>query len=113
MVCFLKLNYTDAETDAGWIFFDNVVFSVDGENMTKTFSRSDIVRDNDTDVWETADFVPDTSEIKLLKSIANSNETIIRFQGSKWYYDHVVTNEEKEAISDVLVAYEYLSEKSE
>lgn len=103
------LNYTDAQTNAGWIFFNNVIFSVDGENTTKVFNRNEITRDNDTEVWEIADFEPSASEIALLRSIAASNETIIRFQGDSYYYDHVVTAKEKTAINDVLAAYNYLA----
>ncbi len=104
----VAVNYTDARTDAGWIFFNTIIFSVDGENTTKRFNRSDILRDNDTEVWETADFEPNATEIALLRNIANSNETIIRFQGDEYYYDHIVTAKEKTAILDVLTAYDYL-----
>ncbi len=105
--------YTDAKTNAGWIFFDNVIFSVDGENTTKAFSYYDIVRDNDTEVWEIADFEPNASEIALLRSIANSTETIIRFQGDEYYHDHIVTATEKKAILNVLTAYNYLENYAE
>lgn len=105
----VALNYTDAQTDAGWIFFNHVIFSVDGENTTRSFSRDEIVRDNDTEVWEIADFEPDNTEIQLLLSIADSTETIIRFEGDEYYEDHIVTDKEKEAIKDVLTAYDYLS----
>lgn len=104
----VKLNYTDAKTDRSWIFFEKVIFSVDGTNTTKTFNRSELVRDNDTEVWETADFEPDAAEIKLLRDIANSAETIIRFQGDEYHEDHIVTPEEKAAIVDILTAFEYL-----
>lgn len=109
----VQLNYTDAQTDFGWVFFDQVTFSVDGENTIKQFSRSDIVRDNDTEVWETADFEPDATEVVLLRDIANSTETIIRFEGDEYYQDHVVTEKEKKAILDVLTAYDYLNFYSE
>jgi len=104
----VQLNYTDAQTDAGWIFFEKVIFSVDGENTIKEFRRNDIVRDNDSDVWEVADYGPSDSDIKVLKSIADSTETIIRFQGDEYHADHIVTNKEKAAIKDVLTAYDYL-----
>jgi predicted small lipoprotein YifL len=107
------VNYTDAKTDAGWIFFEKVIFSVDGENTTKYFSRNELVRDNDTEVWEFADFEPTASEVQLLKSIANSTETIIRFEGDDYYEDHIVTSKEKAAILDVLTAYDYLVNYSE
>lgn len=108
----VALNYTDAQTDAGWIFFNKVIFSVDGENTTKTFSRSEILRDNDTEVWEVADFEPNASEVQLLKRIADSAQTIVRFQGDQ-YEDHIVTDEEKTAIKDVLTAYAYLTDDAE
>lgn len=109
----VAINYTDAKTDAGWLFFDNIIFSVDGQNTTKFFNRSDIVRDNDTEVWETADVEADASYINLLRSIANSTETIIRFQGDEYYDDHIVTAQEKQAILDILAAYDYLSNNAE
>lgn len=104
----VALNYTDAATDAGWIFFNNVIFSIDGENTTRTFSRSEIVRDNDTEVWEIADYAPSAEDIQVLKAIASSTETIIRFQGDEYYADHTVTDREKAAITDVLTAYDFL-----
>lgn len=102
------LNYTDAKTDNGWIFFNKVTFCIDGENTVKYFGRSDIVRDNDTEVWETADFAPSAKEIELLREISASSETIIRFEGDEYYYDHIVTAKEKTAIIDVLNAYDYI-----
>lgn len=108
----VALNYTDAKTNAGWIFFKTVIFSVDGENTTKVFNYNDILRDNDTEVWEVADFEPDATEIQLLRNIAASTETILRFQGDEYYVDHVVTDKEKAAITDVLTAYEYLTGRS-
>ena len=108
----VELNYTDAKTNAGWVFFDQVIFSVDGENTTKHFNYNDVQRDNDDDVYEKVIFAPTSTEIELLKSIANSTETIIRFQGDK-YVDHIVTDKEKAAIIDVLTAYDYFVNYSE
>ena len=101
----VKLNYT-GDT---WLFYDNVIYSVDGENTTQKFDYGDVTRDNDTEVWETADFTADNSVVALLIEIANSDETIIRFRGDKYYYDHTVTVKEKAAILEVLAAFDYLS----
>ena len=108
----IELNYTDAQTDAGWIFFNSVIFNIDGENITKSFSNSQINRDNTSIVWETADYVASVTDIEILRKIASSSETIIRFQGSNYSYDHTVTAKEKTAITDVLTAYEYLSDSN-
>lgn len=105
----VMLNYTGDQ----WIFWSKATISVDGNNTYKTFSRSELVRDNDTEVWEYADFAPNGEDIALLKSIAGSAETIIRFEGDTYYYDHVVTANEKTAILDILAAFDYLSNFSE
>ena len=82
------------------------------EAITKSFSNSQINRDNTSIVWETADYVASVTDIEILRKIASSSETIIRFQGSNYSYDHTVTAKEKTAITDVLTAYEYLSDSN-
>ena len=42
----------------------------------------------------------------MLKEIANSNETIVRFKGDTHHYDLVVSQSDKNGIKDVLTAYE-------
>lgn len=49
-----------------------------------------------------------SEELTLLKKIADSTETIIRFQGSSTYYDLVVTQQDKDIINDVLELYSLL-----
>ncbi len=109
---FIRLNYTDAQTGRGWIFFNKVIFSVDGENTTRSFNYFDVTRDNNLDVWETVDISVNASELKLLEDIVNSNETIIRFQGDSYYEDHFVSDTEKAAIQDALTTYDYLKSYS-
>lgn len=46
--------------------------------------------------------------IEMLEKIANSKETIVRFQGDQYYYDVTVKSSDKTAISQVLTAYEAL-----
>lgn len=98
----LKMHYTEDD----WVFFDYVIFSVDGYNTTISPNRSEIIRDNDGGVvWETADIEAD-NYIDLLWKIANSKETIVRFQGSDYYFDFTIKDADKAATRDVLTAYE-------
>lgn len=98
----LRMHYTEDD----WVFFDYVIFSVDGYNTTISPNRSEIVRDNDGGVvWEYADIEAD-NYIDLLWKIANSKETIVRFQGSEYYFDYTIKDADKSAIRDVLTAYE-------
>lgn len=101
----VQCNYTGDN----WVFFEKIVFVVDGERYTKTFSYYEIVRDNDHgDVWEVADFGPTNSDIQMLKDIANSTETIVRFQGDNYHHDFTIGAKDKQAIRDVITAYEFM-----
>lgn len=101
----LKCNYTGDN----WIFYEKIIFLVDGEKYTKYFDYYDIRRDNDYgDVWEVADFIPSDSDIKMLEAIANSSETIVRFEGDDKRSDMTIKSADKQGIKDVLSAYEYL-----
>ena len=57
------------------------------------------------DVWEGADIVASSEDLELLQKIADSKETIIRFQGDR-IYDLTVSDSDKTAIKQVLTAYE-------
>ena len=103
----LRLNYTGDD----WLFFDRVTFAIDGKNYYKTYGHYDIHRDNDTEVWENIDFNPTSEDVKMLKEIANSKETIVRFQGEQYYYDLTVKSSDKEAIKDVLAVYDSLNKQ--
>ena len=103
----LVFNYTGYD----WVFFDSLLISIDGELYTKAFNYFDITRDNSGGrVWEYID-VDGTSDdyIDLMWAIAESEQTIIRFQGDDYSSDLTVTDTDKNAIREVLLCYEALS----
>lgn len=95
-----------------WVFWNKLTILVDGAKYYKTVGRRDTVRENDTEVWEYyteplgCNVGMDNSELKMLKAIAQSNETIVRFAGYDYSYDLTVTPTDKKIISDVLALYE-------
>ena len=101
----LRMNYTSRDN---WVFWEQITFSIDGSNTTYYYKYSDITRDNDTEVWEYNDIPVDDKELKLLNEIAESEETIVRFQGDDHYKDFTVSASDKAAIKQLLLAYEYL-----
>lgn len=105
----MKYNYTGSE----WIFWEKLTFLIDGKNEYRTYRYSEVNRDNaGRKVWEYIDVVANEADMKLLASIASSSETIIRFEGDGGKrYDLTVPQIDKNAIKDVLAAYEYLSGK--
>lgn len=104
----IRYNYT---ADS-WIFWENLTIMVDGVKYYKYVGYYNTTRDNDTEVWEYWDEClnynqsMDSDEIQMLKAIANSSETIIRFQGDDYYYDLYVSDKDKEMIRDTLALYE-------
>lgn len=105
----VKYHYTGDD----WIFWDKLTFLIDGVNKYRTYSYSELNRDHERGVvWEYADVGATDEDIQLFKSIAASGETIIRFEGDGGKrYDLTVSQADKNAIKDVLAAYEYLKNK--
>lgn len=104
----VRYNYTEDD----WIFWESLSILVDGNKTTKSVGSFNTTRDNDGGVvWEYYDEILninasiDSNDIQLLEKIANSNETIVRFQGDDYHYDLTVSNKDKSMIKDVLAMY--------
>ena len=99
----LICNYTASD----WVFFETIVFAVDDQRYYKTFDYFDVVRDNDwNSIWEYVDIVVDSEDLDLLRAIADSKKTIVRFQGDNYYDDFTVTASDKNAIKEMLEIYD-------
>ncbi len=103
----LICNYTEED----WVSFKEVIFAVDDARYTKSFRYFDVVRQiaGGGTVFEYIDFQATSSDIEMLWAIADSTETIVRFQGDDYYYDFTMTAGDKEAIREVLTAYDALT----
>lgn len=98
-------NYTDYD----WVFFKKVTVAADEERFTERFKYFDVVHDNGGGrVWEYIDVDVCDADSKMLWVVANSQETIIRFEGDDHSYDFTVKDSDKAAIREVLTAYEAL-----
>ena len=102
----LRFNYTAADN---WVFFETVTLAVDDERYYEYFNYFDVTRDNDTEVWEYVDMDVGEEELEMLKAIADSETTIIRFEGDDYYSDFTVSASDKEAIRQMVTAYEALT----
>ena len=100
----LRLKYL--YTGDSWIFFKSITVSVDGKRYDAEFSYWDVERDSNTRVWEWVDVSATNADIEMLKAIASSKETIVRFKGDQYHYGLVVSQSDKSGINDVLAAYE-------
>lgn len=102
----LDIHYTGDD----WVFWTDLTFFIDGvKKYSKSYTYYDILRDvGGGDVWECIDISPSDADVTMLKEIADSKETIVRFQGEHYHYDLTVKASDKTAINDVLTAYEAL-----
>ncbi len=98
----LRVQYTGSN----WLFVDSVIAWYDGEKSPLVSGRFD--RDNYTDVWEWIDVRPSANQIEVLKSLANSNEAILRFEGTQYHRDATLSGGDKRAIREMLLAYEVM-----
>lgn len=96
-------------TGDNWVFFDHITVAADDKRFNKSFPYFDMVHNNGGgSVWEYIDVEVYDSDLKMLRAIADSAETIIRFAGDDYYHDLTVTNSDKAAIREALDAYEAL-----
>lgn len=92
-------------TDDDWVFFKKITVAADEKRYYRGFEDYDIVRDVDGGVREYID-IDGVSDVEMLLAIANSKETIVRFEGEEFVYDFIVKEIDKRAIREVLLVYE-------
>lgn len=89
-------------TNDSWLFVESLSFNIDG--LVLRFPSANWKRDNDSEIWEWADIPVDNALEELLLQIANSNKTIARFEGQKYYDNVTVRPSDKQAIKDMFAA---------
>ena len=96
-------------TGDDWVSWDSLIFLIDGNTQTKDFNYFDINRQLSygDGVFEYYNGSLDETDIELFRKIADSKETIIRFEGN-YRYDLTVSESDKNAIRDVLELYDIL-----
>lgn len=92
-------------TNDDWVFFKKITVAADEKRYYRSFEDYDIVHDVDGGVREHID-IDGVSDVEMLLAIANSKETIVRFEGDEFVYDFIVKEIDKRAIREVLLVYE-------
>jgi len=108
----MVINHTSASNDR-WLNISNEYkFNIDGERKTLEPKSDEKINFNYgyKNYYESFDVNvnDDENRITLLKDIADSKKTIIRFQGERYYEDREISEKEKEGIETIFLAYEYL-----
>lgn len=97
------LNYTSR---TGWLFVESAQINIDGK--ITNLPPAQWLRDNDTEIWEFTGYRDNPALLELARQIADSERAVVRFNGQQFYDDHVISQKEKSAIKDMLLAWEQM-----
>ena len=96
------LNYT---ADS-WLFVRSAQINIDGEIVS--LPSSTWSRDNDSEIWEWTGYTADERLLEIAQKIAVSKRAVVRFTGQDFYDDYVIPKSDKNAIRDMLLAWEVM-----
>lgn len=99
----LRLKFQYAADD--WLFINKGILLIDGEKFTITGNWE---RDNDSEIWEWLDIPVGETEYIILDKIANSKSAKIRYVGTQYRNDRIITSKEKSIIGKTLEIYDSL-----
>jgi hypothetical protein len=92
-----------------WLFIQEIIIKADGETFTLTPEYDEVKQDNGSgEIWEWYDVVADDEKLRILRAIAGSKKTVIRYEGRQYRRDRVVGAQEKQSIRNALDALEVL-----
>ena len=107
----LRLTIQYAADD--WLFIEKYIIKVD--DVTYTISEEkygEIETDNGSGgIWEWLDRAVDQNEMEIIKAVANGSNVKIRYVGKQYHKDRTITSTQKQALRNVLDAYEALGGK--
>lgn len=98
----MKVQYTSSD----WLFVEKVFAWHNG--VKELLVDSQFKRDSNTTIWEWVDIVPSDYQIEVLRSLANTEEAILRFEGMQYRKDVTLSSGDKRAIREVLLAYDVM-----
>lgn len=90
-----------------WLFIEKVIIKTDKEMhiLTPKFDRDHEYGK----IWEWADLYVDKSGIAIIEDIINSNTVKIRYEGNKYRKDINLSEKQKKALKDTLLAFKSIS----
>lgn len=101
-----NLRFVVQYEDDDWLFIRNMIFNIDGENVT--FVPNEMERDNDYGrIWEWSD-EPASFEPSLVEKIANSKAVKVKFNGDQYYDTRTMSSKQITAFKQTLEYYKAL-----
>lgn len=101
----MRIKYTASD----WLFINSYMIKTDNQTYTLSPSYGEVKTDhNGGSIWEWYDFNPSSDNISMIEDIINSETVKIRHTGKQYQKDREVSKKEKEALKNVLTAFELL-----
>jgi hypothetical protein len=100
-----KMQYASSS----WLFIKGFILVADGQRFEH---RAQFERDNYTTIWEWYDTPAGPQELQMVDAIKNAKDATVRYVGDKYHDDRKISSQEKQALSNVLAAYQALGGKS-
>ncbi|MBK9928821.1 MAG: hypothetical protein IPP04_02940 [Saprospiraceae bacterium] len=91
-----------------WLFINNYSFKIDDNVYSLKPKFGEVKRDNNERVWEWYDTVVDKNIYNIIYNLIMSKNAKVRYDGKQYYNDRTITSKEKQAIKNVLEAFEVL-----
>ncbi|MGF2942587.1 hypothetical protein [Enterococcus xiangfangensis] len=101
-----SVRYSYVSSEAKWLFInDDIMIKTDTNRYDIPTSYNNWERDNSAhETWEWTHV--DIKSTSMYLDMANSNSTLIRLQGKKYYDERELTQPEKDALKQILSIYE-------
>jgi hypothetical protein len=106
----LLINYVSDD----WLFVGKYIIKADDASFEITPEYGKIETDNGTlsngevGIWEWYDNSMSRQEMEMVLAIIQSKKAIVRFEGKQYYKDHIITQQEKLALKEILAAWKQL-----
>lgn len=101
----VRIQYTGDD----WLFVQS--YKVAADDYRWQSPESDFERDHSAGtVWEWLDVPATQGKIEIAKRLANSEKSVIRFQGSQYNFDRTLTKAHKQSINTILSVFNLLEQ---
>jgi len=98
----LKLQYYADD----WLFIRGCTFLIDGQSYD--LRTGSFERDNDSDIWEWYDEELTYSSAEIVEKLLKCKSAKVRFQGSQYYDDKVITAKQLAAMRETVALFNKL-----
>jgi len=99
-----KMSYSARD----WLFVESAIFKVDEMTCTVPEVSTDRWEGDHQGgkIWEWKDMKVDDRTWQLIRKIAESDKTLLRYKGRQYSMDREITESEKQALRNIILSYE-------